>query len=254
MMDPDNPVVRLCVQGMEAETRGADADARRLFVRAWETAADDYEACVAAHYVARHQSTARATLNWNAECLRRAELVADERVRGFFPSLHLNMARAHQELGDRESAREHFRLAARHLADAPPGPYGDWGRYAVAEGLRATGGVKGAYGGGACDGHDGCGGCGGCDACDGRYGRDECDGRDARLRALVVALCDRADLVSLALVLPAFVGDLGTDDDRLRLLTALGMLHAGRRLPAAEQASLGEIIASLRAREEPATV
>ncbi|MEV0261343.1 hypothetical protein AB0I49_08355 [Streptomyces sp. NPDC050617] len=224
MMDPGNPVVRLCVQGMEAETRGAgaDADARRLFVRAWETAADDYEACVAAHYVARHQPTARATLNWNAECLRRAELVGDERVRGFFPSLHLNMARAHQELGDRVSAREHFRRAAGALADAPPGPYGDWGRYAVAEGLRGTGGV------------------------DGRA--DEYDGR---LRELVTGLCARADLVSLALVLPAFVGDLGTDGDRVRLLTALGLLHAGRRLPAAEQASLGEIIASLRARADP---
>ncbi|MEV0276258.1 hypothetical protein AB0I22_07735 [Streptomyces sp. NPDC050610] len=214
-MNPDNPVVRLCVQGMEAETRGDDAAARRLFVRAWETAADDYEACVAAHYVARHQLTARATLDWNAECLRRAELVADERVRGFFPSLHLNMARAHQELGDRDSAREHFRQAARRLADAPPGPYGDWGRYAVAEGLRATGGGA--------------------------------DGRDERLRELLTGLCARADLVPLALVLPAFVGDLGTDDDRVRLLTALGMLHAGRRLPAAEQESLGGIIASLRA-------
>ncbi|MFE7118404.1 hypothetical protein ACFU99_23610 [Streptomyces sp. NPDC057654] len=213
MMDPGNAVVRLCVQGMEAETRDDDAAARRLFVRAWEAAADDYEACVAAHYVARHQPTARATLDWNAECLRRAELVGDERVRGFFPSLHLNMARAHQELGDLDSAREHFRRAAEALADAPPGPYGDWGRYAVAEGLRATGGAH---------------------------------RRDERLRELLTGLCARADLVSLALVLPAFVGDLGTDGDRLRLLTALGMLHAGRRLPGAEQVSLGAIIASLR--------
>nr|BFF02017.1 hypothetical protein GCM10020241_36920 [Streptoalloteichus tenebrarius] len=42
-MDPDNPVVRLCVQGMQAEAEGRDADARDLFQRAWETAGDDYE-------------------------------------------------------------------------------------------------------------------------------------------------------------------------------------------------------------------
>ena len=53
MMDPNNPVVQLCAQGMRAESEGRNTDARALFQQAWETATDDYGACVAAHYIAR---------------------------------------------------------------------------------------------------------------------------------------------------------------------------------------------------------
>ncbi|MGO4418780.1 hypothetical protein AB4Z54_08470 [Streptomyces sp. MCAF7] len=97
-MDPDNPIVRLCVQGMTAEAEGRGDDARALFQRAWDTAADDYEACVAAHYLARHQPTPEETLRWNQECLDRADAVGDDRVRGFYASLHLNMGQAYRTL------------------------------------------------------------------------------------------------------------------------------------------------------------
>ncbi len=85
-MDADNHVVRLCVWGMEAEGRGENAAARGLFWQAWEGARDDDEACIAAHYVARHQETPGETLRWNQECLDRADRVGDERVSGFYAS------------------------------------------------------------------------------------------------------------------------------------------------------------------------
>jgi hypothetical protein len=84
-MDPENPVVKLCAQGMEAEFAGRPVEARDLFVRAWEARADDYDASVAAHFVARHQATPQETLRWNQEALARADAVGDERVRGFYP-------------------------------------------------------------------------------------------------------------------------------------------------------------------------
>lgn len=59
MTDPENVVVRLCAQGMQAEAEGRDAQARDLFLQAWEAAEDDYDACIAAHYLARHQPTRR---------------------------------------------------------------------------------------------------------------------------------------------------------------------------------------------------
>ncbi|MDN3354286.1 hypothetical protein QWU11_16955 [Actinomadura sp. DC4] len=138
-MDPDNPVVRLCSEGMRAEAEGRDADARDLFRKAWETAGDDYEACVAAHYLARHQPTPQETLRWNQECLDRADAVADERVEGFYASLHLNLAKTHQDLGDQGKAREHLELAAAHVGAVPPGPYREMVWSAIDKGLRAGG-------------------------------------------------------------------------------------------------------------------
>jgi hypothetical protein len=74
-MDPDNPVIKLCVAGTRAEFEGRLDDARRLYLQAWEAARDDYDACIAAHYVARHQASPRDTLRWNQEALLRADAV-----------------------------------------------------------------------------------------------------------------------------------------------------------------------------------
>ncbi|MCO5995051.1 hypothetical protein [Actinoallomurus rhizosphaericola] len=213
-MNPDNPVVRLCSEGMRAEAEARQNDARDLFRRAWETATDDYEACVAAHYVARHQPTSEDTLHWNRECLARADRVGDERVRAFYPSLHLNIAKACRDLGRLDEAREHFQRAAACVDALPQGQYGDWNRFAIAEGLRSTGGL---------------------------------DPRpvDDLLADLLSGLCARRDLKTLGLILPAYLGDLGTDDDRTRLATALHMVHAARGLPEEDQEALGRAITAL---------
>ena len=105
-MDRDNPIVKLCVDGMKAESEGTMDDARRLFVQAWEQSKNDFEACIAAHYVARHQKTLEEALHWNKEALDRADAVNDERVHGFYPSLYLNLGNAHEDLGNWEQARD----------------------------------------------------------------------------------------------------------------------------------------------------
>jgi hypothetical protein len=61
-MDPNNPIVKLCAEGMRAEGDGRFDDARDLFMQAWSASQDDYEACVAAHYVARHALSQHGTL------------------------------------------------------------------------------------------------------------------------------------------------------------------------------------------------
>ncbi|WP_336211687.1 hypothetical protein [Nonomuraea sp. LPB2021202275-12-8] len=213
-MDPSNPVVRLCTQGMQAEAEGRDADARDLFLQAWEAAGDDYEACVAAHYLARHQPTPQQTLHWNQECLNRADLVGDDRVTAFYASLHVNMAKAYADLDDPDRAREHFELAAAHIDEVPPGQYADWTRAAIAEGLRSTGAA-------------------------------EPRPAEGLLTALFTRFCERGDFKALGLILPAYLADLGTDDDRVRLATALHMVHAARWLPEDEQHTLSEAISTL---------
>jgi hypothetical protein len=141
-MDPENPVVKLCMEGMEAEARGKMSDARALFQRAWSASQDDYEACVAAHFLARHQESPRATFDWNREALRRAEAVGDDRARSFYSSLHLNLAHSYETLGDKTEANAHYRMAAGKLSDVPEGPYKDVVRDGIERGVKRLEGVN----------------------------------------------------------------------------------------------------------------
>ena len=124
-IDPANPIVRLCAEGMQAEFAGDLDAARALFEQAWAAATDDYEACVAAHFVARHQADPREALRWNEVALARVEAVGDERVRGFFPSLYLNLGYAHECLGALSEARRWYARGRERLSVLDEGPYGD---------------------------------------------------------------------------------------------------------------------------------
>jgi hypothetical protein len=130
LIDPTNPVVALCAEGMAAE--GTPAEARRLFERAWAARRDDYDAAVAAHFVARHQPTPADALHWNALAVRHAEAVADGRAAGLLASLYLNLGDAQANVGDGAAAAAAVRRAAEHLAAVPPGGY----RQFVALGVR----------------------------------------------------------------------------------------------------------------------
>jgi tetratricopeptide (TPR) repeat protein len=111
-MDLDSRVVRLCLEGTRAEFQSRIDDARALYLQAWQEAKDDYEACMAAHYVARHQERPEDALRWNQEALSRADAVGDDRVQNFYPSLYLNIGQAHERLGNRSEASRYFALAA----------------------------------------------------------------------------------------------------------------------------------------------
>jgi tetratricopeptide (TPR) repeat protein len=135
-MDPNNPVIRLCTEGMQAESQGKNEAALRLFTQAWEASRDDYEACVSAHYLARQQTTPQDVLRWNQEALNRAEAVDDERVEAFYPSLYLNMGYSYEVLGDQAEALRYYKLAETRVAGLPEGSYGDLVRDGIARGLQ----------------------------------------------------------------------------------------------------------------------
>jgi hypothetical protein len=129
-IDPTNPVVALCAEGMAAE--GTPEEARGLFERAWAARRDDFDAAVAAHFLARHQPTPAETLRWNALAVRHAEAVADGRAAGLLASLYLNLGDAQANVGDVAAAAASGRRAAAHLAAVPAGGY----RELVALGVR----------------------------------------------------------------------------------------------------------------------
>ena len=111
-MDLTNPILQLCLQGTEAEYQHRPDDARALYQQAWDSATDDFEACIAAHYVARFQDTPEETFRWNQEALNRADAVNDERVKAFYPSLYVNIGKSYELLGNVEEAKRFYALAA----------------------------------------------------------------------------------------------------------------------------------------------
>lgn len=111
-MDTNDPVIQLCIQGSRAELEGRIAAALGLYQRAWDISQSDYQACIAAHYVARFQETPEETLWWNQEALKRAERVSDDRVKDFYPSLYLNLGRSYEILGDQAEAQKFYDFAA----------------------------------------------------------------------------------------------------------------------------------------------
>lgn len=145
-IDPNNPVVQLCQQGMTAEFEGRIDEARRLFMQAWDARQDDYDACIAAHYVARSQERPEEVLRWNQAAVDHAARVSErdsehDSVRGFYPSLLLNLGWSYETLGDREQALTCYQQAAQRLADLPAGPYREVVEGGIANALqRVTGG------------------------------------------------------------------------------------------------------------------
>jgi hypothetical protein len=96
-----------------------DADvARALFERAWEIRRDDFDAAVAAHFLARHQPTPELTLHWNALAVDHAIRVAGDRAQELLASLYLNLGDAHRVIGNRldaATAAGQARVALQHL-------------------------------------------------------------------------------------------------------------------------------------------
>ena len=111
-MNQSSQVVQLCIQGTQAEYDGRMDDARSLYARAWELAASDVDACIAAHYVAHLQDDPAERLRWNQTALDRAIAADQDEVKGFYPSLYLNMGQSHELLGNLEEAQKFYNLAA----------------------------------------------------------------------------------------------------------------------------------------------
>jgi hypothetical protein len=135
-MDPNNAIIRLCVEGMELEIKGQIEEAAKLFTVAWDRSSDDFERCIAAHYVARHQNVAAEALRWNQESLRYGKASDHPSVREFYPSLYLNLGKSHEDMGNRGEARKFYELAAQRANLLPENAYANAVRDGIARGLQ----------------------------------------------------------------------------------------------------------------------
>jgi hypothetical protein len=121
-MDLNNRVIQLCSAGTRAEYERRLEDAQSCYWQAWQAVTDDFEACVAAHYVARFQADPAECLRWNQVALARAQAVGDGRAASFFPSLYLSLGRAYELAGDTALAQENYLAAERLGVRHQPGP------------------------------------------------------------------------------------------------------------------------------------
>ena len=212
--DPNNLVVQLCVKGMNAEGEGNIEEAQQLFQQAWDMATDDFEAFTAAHYLARNQKDPNDNLKWNLEALARACKIKDEGTKGHYPSLYLNVAKSYEILGNNEEATRYYRLAANSCEQLPAGKYAGMIRSGVSAGLKRV--------------------------CETTF-------NDDRITQLINNWCERKELKPLAVILPAYTGNLGTENDKNKLLSAFSYLSAMRCLSEEEQSNVEAIIAKLSA-------
>lgn len=109
--NPNNDVVKLCLQGMDLEGKGKPEEASRIFLEAWNEASDDFEKFLAAHYVTRHQKNVADKLKWLETSVQLAKKINNDYVKGIFSSLYLNIAKCYEELGDPDNAKKNYELA-----------------------------------------------------------------------------------------------------------------------------------------------
>lgn len=122
--DPRNKVIRLCIQGMGMEDEGGPDEASRLFLQAWNEAADDFEKFTAAYYVAQHQANAADKLQWLETALQFALKLNDESVKAAFPALYSRIGECYEELNDADNATKNRELAASFTDDpTDSGPF-----------------------------------------------------------------------------------------------------------------------------------
>jgi rifampin ADP-ribosylating transferase len=108
---PNNPIVKLCLQGMFMEDQGKPEEAKCLFLEAWEEASNQFEKFLAAYYVARHQTNVNDKLQWAKTALQLALELNDEAVQAALPLLYSNLAKCYEKVGDTENAKKNYELA-----------------------------------------------------------------------------------------------------------------------------------------------
>lgn len=122
--NPNNNIVKLCIQGMDMEEKGKPEEASRLFLQAWNESTNDFDKFIAAHHVARQQKNASDKLEWLGTALQLALKINNDSVKGAFASLYSNIAKCHEDLNDLDNSKKNYALAASFMSNpSDSGPF-----------------------------------------------------------------------------------------------------------------------------------
>lgn len=142
MTTEDDKTMKQIEEAMALQHAGDLDGARRRFTEIWEQIAvdgDPFHRCVLAHYMADLQPDPQDELAWDLRALDAAASVTDRAkqhdsslaIRGFYPSLHLNLAADLHKIGDTKQARTHLAQAQEHLDALDDDAYGHGIRSAI---------------------------------------------------------------------------------------------------------------------------
>jgi tetratricopeptide (TPR) repeat protein len=109
--NPNNNIVKLCLQGMGMEEKGKPEAASKLFIQAWSEATSDFEKFISAHYVARHQKNVSDKLKWLETALQFGLKINNDSVKSAFPALYSNIAKCYEDLRNPDKAKKNYELA-----------------------------------------------------------------------------------------------------------------------------------------------
>lgn len=140
----DDPVMVAIVAAQTLAVTGDRAEARAAYERIWADLGPDGDplhVVALAHQLADLQEDIEDEVAWDLRALAAADSLTDERarayhaslqVRGFYPSLHLNLADDYARLGRRAQAREHLAAAEAALPALGEDGYGRMIRSGIA--------------------------------------------------------------------------------------------------------------------------
>jgi len=109
--NPNNPIVKRCLQGMDLEAKNRTEEAYNIFMLVWEDANNDFEKFMSAHYLSRLQKRTADKLKWLETALLHALNLKNSYATGIFPGLYANIARCYEESGDWDHSKKYFELA-----------------------------------------------------------------------------------------------------------------------------------------------
>ena len=134
-IDPANKIVQLCAMGIELEATKPE-EAKALFMQAWNASSNDLEKCIAAHYVARHQSSTEEKLQWDKTALEFALKIDGSHIKSYYPSLYLNIAKCYEDMNDHDNASVNYQNALNYENNLPEDGYGQMIRSGIRNGLK----------------------------------------------------------------------------------------------------------------------
>jgi rifampin ADP-ribosylating transferase len=120
---------------MILEGEGKPAEAKQMFLNAWNEAVTDSEKFTAAHYLARKQSTVEEKLKWDMTALEFALKVKKDEMKGTFSSLYLNIGKCYEDLHDMENAKSNYLLAESYSEFLQEDGYGNMIRNGIKSAL-----------------------------------------------------------------------------------------------------------------------
>jgi tetratricopeptide (TPR) repeat protein len=133
--DPENPINKLCAEGMMLEGEARYEEALVLFEQAWNQATNNTEKFTAAHYVAHRQETVAGKLTWDETALNLALKIDTDGIKAVYPSLYLNVAKCYEDMQDVAKAHDNYLLALNYATFLPADGYGDMIKAGINNGL-----------------------------------------------------------------------------------------------------------------------